>query len=81
MKHVVTQPTPAIRSASGALEVHQVLSMQDNLIWMLVCRETGATAVVDGPEAGSVLAWCAETGNALTHVINTHTHWDHFGVN
>jgi hydroxyacylglutathione hydrolase len=28
-----------------------------------------------------VLDWCAETGHTLTHVINTHTHWDHIGVN
>ena len=81
MKHVVTRPRAPFRTASGALEIHQLLSMSDNLIWMVVCVETGATAVVDGPEAGPVLDWCAETGHTLTHVINTHTHWDHIGVN
>ena len=54
MAHVVTTPTPAFRSASGALEVHQVLSLSDNLIWMAICTETGEAAVIDGPD---IVSW------------------------
>ncbi|MCB9760925.1 MAG: hydroxyacylglutathione hydrolase [Alphaproteobacteria bacterium] len=79
MSHVVTHPTPPFRIAGGLLEVHQLPSLQDNLIWALVAD--GACAVVDGPEAETVTAWCAARGLRLTTVLNTHTHWDHIGVN
>jgi hydroxyacylglutathione hydrolase len=81
MQHVVSQPTPPFRSASGALEVHQIPAAQDNLVWLLVCTKTNAAAVVDGPDAEAVLAYCDAQGIALTHVLNTHTHFDHIGVN
>jgi hydroxyacylglutathione hydrolase len=81
MAHVVSQPTPPFRAASGAYEVHQIPAAQDNLIWLLVCKRTGAAAVVDGPDAEGVLAYAAQHGITITHVLNTHTHFDHIGVN
>jgi hydroxyacylglutathione hydrolase len=81
MQHVVTRPTPPFRSQSGALEVHQIPAAQDNLVWILVCTRTNAAAVVDGPDAEGALAYCAAHGIKLTHVLNTHTHFDHIGVN
>lgn len=81
MQHVVTRPTPPFRSASGSFEVHQVPAAQDNLVWILVCQKTGAAAVVDGPDAEHALAYCRAHGIELTHVLNTHTHGDHIGVN
>src|SRR5688572_25822768 len=81
MQHVVTKPTPPFRSISGALEVHQIPAAQDNLVWILVCTRTNAAAVVDGPDAENALAYCAAHGITLTHVLNTHTHFDHIGVN
>jgi hydroxyacylglutathione hydrolase len=81
MQHVVTRPTPPFKSASGALEVHQIPAAQDNLVWILVCTRTNAAAVVDGPDAVNVLAYCEAHGIELTHVLNTHTHFDHIGVN
>lgn len=81
MEHVVTKPTPPFRSQDGSLEVHQVPSWKDNLIWVAVCTQTGAAAIVDGPEAGSVLAYCEAHGITPTMILNTHTHPDHVGVN
>jgi hydroxyacylglutathione hydrolase len=81
MSHVVKKPTAPFRSASGAFEVHQIPAAEDNLVWILVCNKTGAAAVVDGPDAGGALAYCNEHGIKLTHVLNTHTHGDHIGVN
>ena len=81
MAHVVSAPTPPFQSGSGSFEVHQIPAAQDNLIWLLVCERTGAAAVVDGPDAGGVLAYTRERGITLTHVLNTHTHGDHIGVN
>ncbi|HEY8429854.1 MAG TPA: hydroxyacylglutathione hydrolase [Sandaracinaceae bacterium] len=81
MRHVVTRPNPPFRSADGRLEIHQVPSGHDNLIWIAVCTKTGEAAAVDGPEAGSVLAYCAEHGLRWTTILNTHTHLDHVGIN
>ena len=66
---------------AGRLTLHQVPSARDNLIWLLVCNETGDAAVVDGPEADSVLAYCERHQIKLTKVLNTHTHPDHIGLN
>lgn len=81
MEHVVTKPTAPFRTANGKLEVHQIPAWRDNLIWLAVCTETGAAAAVDGPDAGGVLAYCESKGITLTHVLNTHTHPDHIGIN
>jgi hydroxyacylglutathione hydrolase len=81
MAHVVTKPTPPFRTSSGALEVHQIPAAQDNLVWLLVCTRSGAAAIVDGPDAEGVLAYAAERGITITHVLNTHTHFDHIGLN
>ena len=79
--HVVTTLPAPLRSADGRLEVHTVLSWKDNLVWLVVCTETGAAAVVDGPEASGTLAVLGETGAELRAVLNTHTHPDHVGIN
>jgi hydroxyacylglutathione hydrolase len=80
MTHAVTKPTAPFRTESGALEVHQIPSAQDNLIWLIVAPG-GEAAAVDGPDAEAVLAHCAERGFRLTTIINTHTHHDHIGIN
>ncbi len=81
MQHVVTRPREPFLIAGGRLEVHQILSWQDNLIWLLVCTETLEAAVVDGPEASGLLERVEELGVRLTSVLNTHTHADHVGIN
>jgi hydroxyacylglutathione hydrolase len=81
MPHVVTTPSAPFRSASGSFEVHQIPAAQDNLVWLLVCAKSGAVAVVDGPDAENTLAYCEAKGLKLTHLLNTHTHGDHIGIN
>jgi hydroxyacylglutathione hydrolase len=81
MAHVVTRPTPPFRSASGALEVHQIPAASDNLVWLLVCTKTRTCAVVDGPDAEGALAYASAHDLQISVVINTHTHPDHIGVN
>lgn len=81
MDHVVEHPREPFRSASGKLEVHQVLSWRDNLIWLIVDPSSKHAAIVDGPEAAGVLAHCERHGLQLTTILNTHTHPDHVGVN
>jgi len=80
--HVVTQPTAPFAIAGGKLQVHQIPVAQDNLVWLIVSAERAEAAVVDGvPNAGPVLDKAAELGCTLTTVLNTHTHWDHIGIN
>jgi len=79
--HVVTRATAPFLSATGALMVHQIPSITDNLIWLAVCTQTGAAAAVDGPEASSVLEYCQRNNIRLSAIFNTHTHPDHIGIN
>lgn len=80
MAHCVTQPTAPFTGSSG-IEVHQIPVWQDNLVWLVVCRKTKEAAVVDGPEAGPVLDYAKAKGIEITTVLNTHTHFDHIGIN
>ena len=79
--HVVTQPTPPFALGASRVMVHQVPAWKDNLVWLLVDAETQEAAAVDGPEADSVLDYCAAHGFTLTTIFNTHTHPDHIGIN
>jgi hydroxyacylglutathione hydrolase len=80
MKHVVTSPKPPFDAMAGAAEVHQVCAWQDNFSWILVCKQTGEAAAVDGPEAGPVLEYVERAGFELTTILTTHTHPDHIGL-
>ena len=80
VQHVVSRPTPPFRVTGTELWVHQIPSWQDNFIWLLTTPE-GEAAAIDGPEADTVLQYCAERHLRLTTVLNTHTHPDHIGLN
>lgn len=80
MAHVVRVPSPPIAAIDGAAELHQVYAWQDNVSWILVCKQTGEAAVVDGAEAGPVLDYCERHGLRLTTILTTHTHPDHIGL-
>ena len=80
MKHCVTRPTKPFRSENGTYTIHQVPAASDNFIW-LIEFSNGQCAAVDGPSAKEVLAYCAAHNLSLTTIINTHTHWDHIGIN
>lgn len=81
MAHVVTTPTQPFRIHGGALEVHQIPAAQDNLVWLLIDRRSSQAAVVDGPDANGALSLAQRLGVTITHVLNTHTHGDHVGLN
>lgn len=67
--------------STSAMEVHQFPCLNDNYSFLLHDPATGATAVVDTPEVAPIEAALKEKGWKLTHVINTHHHWDHTGGN
>ncbi len=80
MPHTVTTPTLPFSAMAGAVEVHQIPVWQDNFIWVLVCKQTGEAAVIDGPEAAPLLAYLDRHGLELRTILTTHTHPDHVGL-
>lgn len=53
--------------------------LNDNYTYLLHDPETGATAVIDVPDAAPVQAALAERGWSLTDILITHHHHDHVG--
>lgn len=63
-----------------SLDIQRVLVWQDNYAWLLSDHE-GNAALVDAPDAAPILAILEERGLRLTHILNTHHHYDHVGSN
>jgi|AMFO01.1.fsa_nt_gi hydroxyacylglutathione hydrolase len=59
--------------------VHQLSSLRDNYIYLV--ETPGMLACVDPAEEAPVREACARLGRGLTHILNTHHHWDHTGAN
>jgi len=78
--HAVTADLEPILSPGGRLRIHRIPAASDNLIWVAECVQTGAAAVVDGPGATEVDAWCAAHDIAIDTILTTHTHHDHVGL-
>lgn len=80
MSHVVSQPSPPFEFAQGSAQVHMVPAATDNLSWLIEYLPQ-RVAVVDGPSLGPILKYCDHLNLQITHLINTHIHGDHIGVN
>ncbi len=63
------------------LEIHQIPVLNDNYLYLFKDSQTDAVGIVDPAEAEPVLEKLEELGWKLTHIINTHHHWDHTGAN
>lgn len=63
------------------LEIHQFPCLNDNYGYLVHEPVSGATAAVDTPEVKPILAALEEKGWTLTHILNTHHHFDHAGGN
>jgi hydroxyacylglutathione hydrolase len=63
------------------LEIVPVPAFTDNYIWLVRDEPSGETAVVDPGDAAPALAETERRGWRVTHVWNTHHHWDHSGGN
>ncbi|MCC5993387.1 MAG: hydroxyacylglutathione hydrolase [Rhodobacteraceae bacterium] len=59
--------------------LHSVPCLQDNYAYLLHDEETGATAVVDVPDAAPIQAALAQKGWQLSDILITHHHHDHIG--
>src|SRR5262245_19029715 len=63
------------------LDIHPIHALRDNFVWLLREPKSGATAVIDPSEAEPVEAELKKRGWKLTHIFNTHHHFDHTGGN
>ena len=63
-----------------AFEIVRIAVWMDNYAYLLLADD-GTAAVVDSPEAGPILAELKRRGRPLTHIFNTHHHFDHVGSN
>ena len=65
----------------SSLEVHQFPCLSDNYGYLIHDVAAGVTATIDTPEVAPINAALAEKGWKLTHILNTHHHFDHAGGN
>ncbi|HEY5646458.1 MAG TPA: hydroxyacylglutathione hydrolase [Pseudomonadales bacterium] len=63
------------------LEVHMFPCLEDNYGFLVHDASAGVTAVIDTPEVAPINAALEEKGWRLTHILNTHHHFDHAGGN
>ena len=63
------------------LEVHMFPCLSDNYGFLVHDPATAVTAVIDTPEVAPINSALAEKGWRLTHIFNTHHHFDHAGGN
>ncbi len=63
------------------LEIIQIPVLSDNYVYLLHDPDSGMTAVVDPAVLEPVLSVLETRGWRLTHIFNTHHHWDHVGAN
>jgi len=61
--------------------VHMFPCLSDNYGLLLHDPDTGLTASIDTPDADEIMAQCKDKGWQLSHIFNTHHHWDHTGGN
>ena len=66
---------------TGDMQIFQFPCLKDNYGYLIHDDASGATACIDTPETGPILAALEETGWQLTHILNTHHHFDHAGNN
>ena len=63
------------------IEVHQFPCLSDNYCWLVRDEAADVTAVVDTPEVEAINRALEDKGWRLTHILNTHHHFDHAGGN
>lgn len=61
--------------------IHIFPALSDNYGFLLHDPETGLTASIDSPDAVEIEQQCGTLGYTLSHIFNTHHHFDHVGGN
>jgi len=63
------------------LKIELIPCLKDNYAYLVRDENAGLCAVVDPSEPGPVQRALQAHGWRLTHILNTHHHWDHTGGN
>jgi len=63
------------------IEIRQFPCLNDNYGFLIRDAASGAVATVDTPDPNAINDALAAEGWTLTHILNTHHHWDHAGGN
>lgn len=63
------------------VEIEQFSCLSDNYGYLLHDPETNITCAIDTPDAAAILDALSRRGWRLTHILNTHHHFDHAGCN
>jgi len=63
------------------LEIRQIPCLSDNYGYLIRDGATGLVASIDTPDPAAINAALDREGWPLTHIFNTHHHWDHAGGN
>jgi len=63
------------------LEIHMFPCLSDNYGFLLHDKKHNLTATIDTPEVAAIQNALAGKNWTLTHILNTHHHWDHAGGN
>jgi hydroxyacylglutathione hydrolase len=63
------------------LQIHQFPCLSDNYGFLIHDAESGATAVIDTPDADEIMRQADAKGWRITEIWNTHWHPDHAGGN
>ncbi|MCY4199722.1 MAG: hydroxyacylglutathione hydrolase [Gammaproteobacteria bacterium] len=64
-----------------SLEILQIPCLQDNYGYLIHAPQAQLTAAIDTPDASAINDALDSRGWALTHILNTHHHFDHTGGN
>ena len=73
--------TNAVHATKSDVIVVQLPCLDDNYGYIIHDPATGDTGVVDTPDAKRYEEELKRRGWTLTHILNTHHHWDHTGGN
>jgi hydroxyacylglutathione hydrolase len=68
-------------SCARFFQVVQFPCLSDNYGYLIHSPTTGETAAIDTPDAATYERELSKQGWKLTHILNTHHHWDHAGGN
>ncbi len=63
------------------LEIRQFPCLSDNYGFLIRDAVSGEVATIDTPDVEAINAELDRAGWRLTHILNTHHHWDHAGGN
>jgi len=63
------------------LDIRQIPCLSDNYGYIIHDQATGAAASIDTPDPTAINEALEKEGWRLTHILNTHHHWDHAGGN